>query len=159
MEYKTPTGEVSHHEVILPAIELGANVTTSSEFDPHCSKNRIMLNSIYREGGSAWCTGFNDHNQWIQVSFNFKLQKVVRIATQGRHDYDQWVKQYKIKYFDGFGWIDYDGSKIMDANSDRTTVVTHDVNITCYAMRIIPVSWHEHMSMRCEVYIAKVIKK
>ena len=38
-------------------------------------------------------------NQWLQVDLR-NTARVIGIATQGRHDYDQWVTKYKLQYGD-----------------------------------------------------------
>ena len=38
-------------------------------------------------------------NQWLQVDLQ-QTTRVIGIATQGRHDWDQWVTKYKLEYGD-----------------------------------------------------------
>ena len=45
----------------------------------------------------SWSARTNNHNQWFQVSF-VVVAKVTGIATQGRQDANQWVKQYTVSY-------------------------------------------------------------
>eukprot|EP01112_Ceratiomyxa_fruticulosa_P016710 TRINITY_DN5091_c0_g1_i4.p1 TRINITY_DN5091_c0_g1~~TRINITY_DN5091_c0_g1_i4.p1 ORF type:complete len:100 (+),score=14.39 TRINITY_DN5091_c0_g1_i4:483-782(+) len=65
------------------AIERGAIVTVSSEWDPHHGLTRARLHYKSREGAQSWCAAFNDNNQWIQISFHVP-KTFVAIATQGR---------------------------------------------------------------------------
>lgn len=141
-------------KVIIPAIELGATVTSSSEYDPSHSHHRILLNKkSAREGVNCWSAASNDPYQWVQISFNFRIVKVVKIATQGVEGHPQWIKQYKITYFDGEIWREYNNGEIFQANIDSTTVTYNNIHIEAYAIRIIPITWNAHISMRCEVYV------
>ena len=47
------------------------------------------------QGG--WSAAKNDANQWLQVDF-VDIATVKRVATQGRVEYSQWVKKYKLQY-------------------------------------------------------------
>ena len=45
----------------------------------------------------AWCARHNTRYQWLSVDFG-RTMRVVKIATQGRQDYRQWVTQYYLSY-------------------------------------------------------------
>ena len=45
----------------------------------------------------AWCARHNNRYQWLTVDFG-RTMRVVKIATQGRQDYRQWVTQYYLSY-------------------------------------------------------------
>ena len=45
----------------------------------------------------AWIPKFQDHLPWLQVDFGVETQ-VTGIATQGRQDAAQWVKEYTLRY-------------------------------------------------------------
>ena len=52
----------------------------------------------------AWSAKFNNKGQWLEVDLG-ETTKVTMVVTQGRYDYDQWVKSYKVahsKYGDHF---------------------------------------------------------
>ena len=53
-------------------------------------------NPIRRAG---WVAGRKNTNQWLQVDLK-QTTRVIGIATQGRHDFDQWVTKYKLQYGD-----------------------------------------------------------
>ncbi len=59
-------------------------------------------------GNYAWAflSGFNNQNQWIQVSSGGYPVSWTSIITQGRGDCClQWVSQYKVSYsLDGYSW-------------------------------------------------------
>ena len=48
---------------------------------------------------AGWAANLLNTNQWLQVDLR-NTARVIGIATQGRHDYDQWVTKYKLQYGD-----------------------------------------------------------
>ena len=47
--------------------------------------------------GGAWVAKVSNKGQWLEVDLG-ETTKVTMVATQGRYDYDQWVKTYKVAY-------------------------------------------------------------
>lgn len=45
----------------------------------------------------AWSAKHNNRHQYLQVDFG-RAAKIIRIATQGRQDADQWVTQYYVMH-------------------------------------------------------------
>lgn len=45
----------------------------------------------------AWSAKHNNRHQYMQVDFG-RAAKIIRIATQGRQDADQWVTQYYVMH-------------------------------------------------------------
>lgn len=45
----------------------------------------------------AWCAKINNRQQYLQVDFR-GAKKIVAVATQGRHDYNQWVTLYYLSF-------------------------------------------------------------
>ena len=76
-------------------------ITASSEWSSRHAPSLARLNWV-KQGNKAgsWSAKTNDVNQWLQVELGSECTKVTRIATQGRNDYDQWVKTYKLQYSD-----------------------------------------------------------
>ena len=73
-------------------------ITASSSWDKNHSPNNGRL--FFRRTGSrmgAWCARHNNRYQWLSVDFG-RTMRVVKIATQGRQDYRQWVTQYYLSY-------------------------------------------------------------
>ena len=69
---------------------------------------------------SSWSARRNDQNQWIQVDLGRK-EVVTAIATQGRSNYNQWVKTYSVSYsLDGKAFEPY---KINDVVKVRIIIV------------------------------------
>ena len=69
----------------------------------------------------SWAAGANDKNQWFQVDFG-SWTKVTAVATQGRQDADQWVKNYMLSF-------SYDGVFYQTVNNEHGT---KKVNIYIY---------------------------
>ena len=81
---------------------------------------------------------------------------VTGVATQGRNFADNWITSYKIQYStDGITFTDYNGGQVFTGNTDRNTVVRHNLNtpITARYIRFNPQSWYTWISGRFEVYI------
>ena len=71
--------------------------------------------------------------------------------TQGRPNADQWVEKYQVSYsLDGREWTFVDDGKIFQGNNDRNTWVRNNFEtpIRARAIRIHPLQWKTHMSMR-----------
>ena len=39
-----------------------------------------------------------DFNQWLQLDLRAQNTEVTRVATQGSHQHNKWVKKYKLQY-------------------------------------------------------------
>lgn len=73
-------------------------ITASSSWDKNHAPNNGRL--FFRRTGSrmgAWCARHNNRYQWLSVDFG-RAMRVVKIATQGRHDARQWVTQYYLSF-------------------------------------------------------------
>ena len=74
----------------------------------------LFLHFSRYEHSGAWNSHQNNQNQWIQAEFGTPF-KITAIQTQGRSDYDQWVKSYKLSYgSDGIIW-----SNVNDENGEE----------------------------------------
>ena len=101
----------------------------------------------------GWCSTGNAIGSWIQLD-NGKIGSISGVITQGRKDYDQWVKSFKVKYKDGSGsWWDVDG-KTFPGNKDRNSKVTTTFSkpVRARYIRIYPQEWHGHISMRADMF-------
>ena len=83
-------------------------ITASSNFDVNHASRLARLHGKRRGSvRGAWSARYNNRYQWLQVDFG-RAAKIVRIATQGRQDYDQWVTQYLVMYgLDGLRFVHY----------------------------------------------------
>jgi len=74
-------------------------ITASSEWDVNHAAIQGRLNfqgNQYKKG--SWSARGSNKNQWLQVDLGSEYTTVTRVATQGRHDYPQWVTKYKLQY-------------------------------------------------------------
>lgn len=136
-------------------------LTASSEWDWNHGARRGRLN-IQQQGvlRGAWSSRRNDGNQWLQIDLFDETSQVTGVATQGRADWNQWVTKYRLQYsVDGVTFQFYkeqgqSANKEFTGNTDRNTIVRHDLNppITARFIRFRPVSWFGHISMRAELY-------
>lgn len=129
-----------------------SNLSVSSSWQDDHNEQRCALNATFSQGSSAWCSKVCDKNQFLQIAFPERAL-VMGIATQGRADYAQWVQSYILETSD-------DGEKfsalptVYEANVDQNTVRRHvfATPVCCRYLRVCPVAWHGHISMRLEVY-------
>ena len=79
-----------------------SQITASSVYNDNLAASNARLhfkgseNPLRRAG---WVAGVKNTNQWLQVDLQ-QTTRVIGIATQGRHDWDQWVTKYKLQYGD-----------------------------------------------------------
>lgn len=143
---------------VMPVLP-DANITASSQHDSNHASYKARLNATYDPN---WSAGANNQSQWIKVDCG-QIERITSVATQGRYGYDQWVTSYKISYSDdNITWTfiqDGASDKIFTGNSDRHTVVTHqlDAPIQARYIRIHPWTWYGHISMRMEIYKSDAI--
>lgn len=130
------------------AFKLKANV--ESEFAP----KKARLN----KEGNAWRPQSDDKNQWLQIDFG-ENKRVTRIATQGSNvkgeqNQDMYVRSYQLEFStDSRLFRDYAGGEILAGNQDRNKIVEHQLEpFTARWVRILPVTWTGHISLRAEVY-------
>ncbi|XP_078346340.1 uncharacterized protein LOC144631705 isoform X1 [Oculina patagonica] len=128
-------------------------ITASSEWDGNHGPTNARLNRPSSGGKTgAWSSKTNDVNQWIQVTFS-EATKVTKVGIQGRYDYNQWVTKFKVSYsLDGVHFTTQ--SKVYNGNSNRNGIVINDLEapIEARVVRINPVGWYGHISMRMELY-------
>ena len=134
----------------------GCEVTASTTLSNY-GVDRLPLNYKATDvsGVSGWYAGTHDANQWIQVKFKGCTVLVDEIQLQGRADWDNWVKKYKLKATeDGTTWFDVNGGEVFTGNTDGTTIVSNKLQnpIKCTAIRICPTEWQGSILMRCEVF-------
>ena len=48
--------------------------------------------------GRTWIADENDIYQWLQLDLRAQNTEVTRVATQGSHHHNKWVKKYKLQY-------------------------------------------------------------
>ena len=83
-------------------------ITASSQWlesSKYHGPDNARLNRPAQSGSiGAWCTGWPDLHQWIQVDLMLPTW-VTGVMIQGRQDHPQWVTEYKVEYSsDGQNW-------------------------------------------------------
>lgn len=78
-------------------------ITASSEYKNGghylpASQGRLHLKATAGNRKGAWAARDKDVNQWLQVDLDSYYVRVTGVATQGREDSDQWVKNYKLQF-------------------------------------------------------------
>ncbi|CDW91374.1 galactose-binding domain-containing protein [Stylonychia lemnae] len=139
----------------VAAVASGFPLSASSEDDPSHSVHRAMINyNKVREGASTWCAAENDTNQWVQVCL-IQPKLVTGVALQGRQNATQWVTRFKVMYsLDGSTWTNHENGQEFEGSMDQNTVVEvkFKESFVARSVRIVPIQWHEHISMSFEVY-------
>lgn len=75
-----------------------SQITASSEANTNLAAWLARLHNVPKGGRKgAWCSRYNNYNQWIQVDFR-KAMILTGIAIQGRQDYDQWMTAFYVRY-------------------------------------------------------------
>eukprot|EP00742_Colponemidia_sp_Colp-10_P016558 GILJ01018993.1.p1 GENE.GILJ01018993.1~~GILJ01018993.1.p1 ORF type:complete len:226 (-),score=28.36 GILJ01018993.1:110-787(-) len=132
------------------------NISASSQWDDnHAAK----FGRLRRQDGpvGSWCAKENNQNQYLQADLG-SIWSIVRVETQGRPTWQQWVTQYKLSVSSdcqNFVTIQKNNQdQLFMGNTDQNTVVTNTikppaVNVRC--VRIIPTQWFGHISMRAEI--------
>ncbi|XP_078365169.1 retinoschisin-like [Oculina patagonica] len=113
--------------------------------------------SAYGAGG--WAGKLDDYNPWLQVDLQ-QTTRVTGIATQGRGDFNQWTKTYKLQYgedgliFTFYRRIGDQSDTVFLGNTDKDTVVSHDLNpiIEARYIRVRPIDWNRRVALRMELY-------
>ncbi|XP_074626538.1 discoidin, CUB and LCCL domain-containing protein 2-like [Acropora palmata] len=151
---------------------LDEQITASSELNDNSAAYQGRLNVNESVQGStvksgAWVAGTSDQSQWLQVDLYDKESLIRRVATQGRNQDDswglansQWVERYNLQYSnDGrdFEYYHEQGkskAKEFTGNTDENSIVSHDLipPIRGRYIRFRPTAWHQHISMRVELY-------
>ena len=104
------------------------------------------------DSNQAWSAQHNNKQQWYQIDAVINIH-VAGIVIQGRKNAEQWIKSFKISHSkDGNNWTNLD--KLFNANQDKDSknrILFDDGAILARYIRIHPISWHGHISMRCDL--------
>ena len=124
----------------------------------HRSRLHTQRNDDGNQGRGGWSTDRNRVGEYIQADLG-QLKRIQAIVTQGRQDFNNWVKSYKFAYSTDGVTYDYvtsaDGSdRVFGGNIDRNTVVEHsfEVSIVTRFVRLYPQTYYQWMAVRWEVY-------
>ena len=136
----------------------GFFLSSSSAYDAADSVYRAGYDYQYSQYGlGTWCTGLNDENQWIMIT-SVRPVKWVKVGTIGNLKDDYWISSYYLMYsVDGSVWINYNNKQVFNGNSDRNTIVEHDLNpFIATSIRIHPIQYSTLMCARVEAYCYEV---
>lgn len=78
----------------IPAPSITASSQLSGNDGPELA--RLNLKKVGKLAG-AWTAKYANMEQWLQVHFGHAV-KIIRIATQGREETNQYVKSYWLSY-------------------------------------------------------------
>jgi len=108
----------------------------------------------------AWSSEVNEVGKWYQMD-NGKIADIVGVAIKGRKDSDQWVKTFKVKYYDAGTWKDVDGGATFTGNTDRDTLVEvkFAAPVKTRYIRIYPEIFNNHMSLRAGLITNSTLPK
>ncbi|XP_013399147.1 EGF-like repeat and discoidin I-like domain-containing protein 3 [Lingula anatina] len=135
-----------------------SQITASSMYnsDHGPAHSRLYTNMDNHIVGS-WSARTNDNKQWLQFDFG-RVRKLTAILTKGRNQIAQFVKTYQIHYGNNTllmkGYRDGTGSvKIFQGNIDLDNIHENVLNPPVYAryLRINPLTWYGHISVRADV--------
>jgi hypothetical protein len=110
----------------------------------HCPANRAAI------GEQGWCAAEQKTGYYLEANLGRKFT-IRKILTQGRGDHAQWVKEFTAEYQNNKGeWVSVDEGKRFQANNDQHTIVSQVLTnpVQTRSIRIHPVTWHGHPSMR-----------
>jgi hypothetical protein len=116
--------------------------------------------------GTLWAADVAEIGKWYQMD-NGKIAKIVGVAIKGRKtDADQpwgpqYVKTFKVKYYDAGTWKDVDGGATFTGNTDHDTLVEvkFTTPVTTRYIRIYPQTWNKHMSLRAGLITNSTLPK
>eukprot|EP00475_Leptophrys_vorax_P012037 TRINITY_DN18488_c0_g1_i1.p1 TRINITY_DN18488_c0_g1~~TRINITY_DN18488_c0_g1_i1.p1 ORF type:complete len:285 (-),score=40.51 TRINITY_DN18488_c0_g1_i1:45-899(-) len=154
-EYLPTTDPVKQEELREhAAIQLGFPVSASSDYASDHSVDRLRLDFSNSHGSHAWCAGFLNADQWVQVSSS-DVVTWTAVETQGRGDHGHWVMSYTVQCSsDGKTWDDVDEGRLFPGNRDSVSKVKHMFRKPAKGrtLRVRPVTWNGHICMRMEAY-------
>lgn len=109
---------------------------------------------------NAWTAARNSPSEWLQIDLGAQKQ-VTGIITQGARDFGsiQYVAAYKVAYSnDGRNWTEYRepgaaAPRIFPGNYDNNSHKKNmfEVPFLAHYVRILPVSWHNRITLRVEL--------
>ena len=102
-------------------------------------------------GSQGWVAKHSNASQWIQVAADSsKFWKCIIIQGRGNPQKSQYVKEFRLLHSaDGDEWEYVENGKIFLGNTDSNTKVKHRFgNLHTKMLRIVPVSWNDHISLR-----------
>ena len=94
-----------------------------------------------------------DFSQYIQADLE-RPRRILGVSIQGRGDAPQWVTEFRVVYRNAHGKPWKRVRRTFTGSQDQNTVVRHSLRgdyITARYIRLIPMGWSGHMSLRWDV--------
>eukprot|EP00161_Ancyromonas_sigmoides_P010592 TRINITY_DN265_c0_g1_i6.p1 TRINITY_DN265_c0_g1~~TRINITY_DN265_c0_g1_i6.p1 ORF type:complete len:723 (-),score=272.82 TRINITY_DN265_c0_g1_i6:63-2231(-) len=143
----------------IPDSKIRASSTFKDSNGDGYAAKYARLNSVAGKG--AWAAATNNDKQWLQIETSGDF-KVGGVAVQGRakaSGYRQWVTTYRVSVsHDGKKWTAVKNKAGHEAyfrgssNSDGVVRSAFASPLEARFVRIEPMGWYTHISMRAEVY-------
>jgi hypothetical protein len=116
--------------------------------------------------GDLWAADVSEIGKWYQMD-NGKIADIVGVAIKGRKSGSteswgpQYVKTFKVKYYDAGTWKDVDGGATFTGNTDHDTLVEvkFATPVKTRYIRIYPQTWNKHMSLRAGLITNSTLPK
>ncbi|CAB3983234.1 EGF-like repeat and discoidin I-like domain-containing 3 [Paramuricea clavata] len=127
-----------------------SRITASSQYSASYRASYARLNS-----NTYWLSKPNNRNQWLKIDFKYRAT-ITDILSQGRGSSNQYVRTYTLSYSDdGINFKSYQRSgkkRVLKANVNDKCIAktTLEPVIVARFIRIHPVTWKGHISMRVE---------
>ncbi|XP_072025092.1 uncharacterized protein [Amphiura filiformis] len=118
---------------------------------------RLNFQSTPNITKGGWIADTVDSNQWLQISL-YRQTRIGGVIIQGRQDKNEWVTRYKVSSsLDGSVWEyvtdEHGADEVFEGSWDKDTDVIHLFHslVEAQYVRIIPVEWNSHISLRLEI--------
>lgn len=129
--------------------------STSAWGKTNGGRDTMKAHNNGRLDADLWAADVNEIGKWYQLD-NGKIAKIVGVAIKGRKSGSteswgpQFVKTFKVKYYDAGTWKDVDGGATFTGNTDHDTLVEarFATPVNTRYIRIYPQTWNKHMSLR-----------
>lgn len=119
---------------------------------PGTAPHRGMLDSPL-----AWSAKVNDGNQWYDLTLD-KPREVAGVVLQGREDnLSQFLKSFRLSCFKGKNKQElgpFEGFQSQPKKGERKSII-FATPVSCERLRLHPVEWNRHISLRLGVLIRK----
>jgi hypothetical protein len=118
------------------------------------NNDKINLNDNY----SSKFAGLDSKKSWAsnpQTRYLSYLQvdlpgfyEINGVVSKGRDNSKEWVTRYYLEYWDRYSdnWVKY--QQVISGNKNDSESVTTAVNFSTNKVRVYPVKWHKHPSLR-----------
>merc|ERR1711871_1082779 len=128
---------------------------SSGDYD-HANCRHGMLSDSH-----GWCAAQSKNGHWYVADLGAKVP-IQGIATKGRADTGQWVKEYSVFVSnDKDNWYAVDGGKQFTGNRNNKDVKVNRFSeiLNARYVKVQISSWKAHMSFRMGVLVAKSLTK